>query len=824
MDIRLRTSSDHIRNSYSNIASTLRMSKADDAEEMLARCPSLKNFNDETFLRSGNPRFSGDMILLSRIRQCQGRLNDAIRLSSKALTLPQSMLGNRLKTCDSLYLVAEMLRQGENIASAISLMQECISISETLPEGKGYLARAHYKISLLYTEDSNEPQMQVHQEIARSLKQEILGEALGEAWHGARVILRQVSPESTHIFDLLLELYRTCNGQWEDFADQVSIPKSSIEEFLEYAAVFLGNIGNYYGRGDQKFIPRLPKEDLRRICTRSTKATELYNAVSEPMYARRPSSLGFPSKVAQSSYYPGDLCLTRQEIDQVSKELEVASIYPENTRITKVNANGKTIYNVLQASVEKNDGHSQKISSQDSSISLYLLRGDHSEELSRVCSSLEKAKQYAANGLQRDIIEQYLLSFRSGDMEIFRESQKLWVKDIKPSVETQFGFVEPYRDPYGIRAEFEGLVAFVDEEETKMLTRLVDESAKYIRLLPWVSSAWKSDDKGPFEKEPFEPPDFTSLQVESQFNDIRQDVGFKNFMISNQIAAEYDSTRAAPAFIDPSDVEVYMASEYEAYYIWVVLHELLGHGTGKLLTQYGPDSFNFDITNPPLSPLTGKPIKSWYKPGQSWTGVFGDLATSIDECRAECVGAYLMDNEELLELCGFDRDKMSAADITYNVYLQLGLGGLRALENYIEDDQTWGQAHSRAHFAIFRTLLSAPDSFLTIHHSPLSQTLTLRIDRSKLLTHGKPALAALLLRLHIYRCTADVAACRRYFEDLTSVQGVFAEWRRIVLREKRTRKVLVQANTVLEADGSVALREYEASKEGMVRSWAERGV
>ena len=60
IDIRLRTKSDRIGNSYSNMSSTLlRMGKADEAEEMLARCPSLRNFNDETFLRSGNPRFSG---------------------------------------------------------------------------------------------------------------------------------------------------------------------------------------------------------------------------------------------------------------------------------------------------------------------------------------------------------------------------------------------------------------------------------------------------------------------------------------------------------------------------------------------------------------------------------------------------------------------------------------------------------------------------------------------------------------------------------------------------------------------------------------------
>lgn len=60
IDIRLRSHSDLIGNSYSNMASTLlRMGKPDEAEEMLKRCPSLKKFTDETFLNNNNPRFSG---------------------------------------------------------------------------------------------------------------------------------------------------------------------------------------------------------------------------------------------------------------------------------------------------------------------------------------------------------------------------------------------------------------------------------------------------------------------------------------------------------------------------------------------------------------------------------------------------------------------------------------------------------------------------------------------------------------------------------------------------------------------------------------------
>lgn len=45
------------------------------------------------------------------------------------------------------------------------------------------------------------------------------------------------------------------------------------------------------------------------------------------------------------------------------------------------------------------------------------------------------------------------------------------------------GFVEPYRDPHGTRAEFEGLVAISDAEETKALQRLVDNSTNISLVL-----------------------------------------------------------------------------------------------------------------------------------------------------------------------------------------------------------------------------------------------------------------------------------------------------------------------------------------------------
>lgn len=203
--------------------------------------------------------------------------------------------------------------------------------------------------------------------------------------------------------------------------------------------------------------------------------------------------------------------MSRPEITRVSEILEENSIYAENTRIRKVVVDGTPRFEVLQGSIE-NDDRPQELRGSVSGSPVILIRGDHSEELAKINEYLGEACKYAANDYQKRFIQKYQRSFQTGNIETHKESQRIWVKDIKPAVETQFGFIEPYRDPFGVRAEFEGLVALVDTEETQLLTKLVENSAKFIRRLPWAEcSNGDNDGKGPFEKDLFEPPDFTSL-------------------------------------------------------------------------------------------------------------------------------------------------------------------------------------------------------------------------------------------------------------------------------------------------------------------------
>jgi dipeptidyl-peptidase-3 len=75
---------------------------------------------------------------------------------------------------------------------------------------------------------------------------------------------------------------------------------------------------------------------------------------------------------------------------------------------------------------------------------------------------------------------------------------------------------------------------------------------------------------------------------------------------------------------------IYQKYRDPSFEVQVGLHELTGHGCGKLLQETAPGEFNFDAKNPPVSPLTNEPVTTWYKPGQTWGSVFGGLAGAYE--------------------------------------------------------------------------------------------------------------------------------------------------------------------------------------------------
>ncbi|GAB1211055.1 hypothetical protein ATERTT37_000167 [Aspergillus terreus] len=624
-----------------------------------------------------------------------------------------------------------------------------------------------------------------------------------------------------------MDVYHACGGKWDTLVSQCDITSDELTRFLEYAASFLSNLGNFYGEGDQKYVPDLSVEALQKIANISAKAKVGLEKVIGPMFAVPPFNLGYLDKNAQSSYYPSPELISKEEIAKVSEVMENHSIGPENTRIRKLVEDGKPTYHLLQASAETG--------LHELADGIFLARGDHCEELSKVCLALAKAKEYAGNSKQSQFLAQYIECFRTGSLEAFQESQKAWVTDVAARVENLVGFIEPYRDPAGIRSEWEAMVGIADPDETSRLKRFVEMSTVIIRQLPWAVEG-VNDGKGPFEKTPFEAPDFTSVHALAicgsvvfeaanlpNYEYIRETCGFKNIVLANRLSVN-NNPKLPCHWVDPSELKHFKSTTHIVRFITTAIHELIGHGTGKLLSETTPGVYNFDKQNPPISPLSGKAVTSYYLPGQTWTSVFGNLAGTVEECRAILVSEYLMDNKELLSIFGYTDDiEITAEDLLYTTYLNIGVDGLQALEHYSVQNKAWGQVHHQAHFSILKHLLQEGGGVIGISSDPITSTLTVHVDRTKILSHGKPALGRYLCRLHIWRCTADISHCKEFHEPMCAVDGVYEQWRQIVCSKPKPRWKFVQPNTFVNG-GDVELKVYEESNEGIIQSWAERGI
>lgn len=641
---------------------------------------------------------------------------------------------------------------------------------------------------------------------------------------GTRAVLRSVSPESESIFDLIMKIDTVLSHDYT----KLNIPAGDLQYYLEYASMLLANLGNYKSFGDTKFIPRLEQSQFQKFIDEinNNDISKLFNDIKSSIYDinEKTALLGDPSNGNISGYYLNDV--TQIEGQAVDSALAKNNIMPENIRVERISST-EFIVHIASAFKSNATGYYPELIEFEiedgRKASLTFKFGDHSREFTKIVENLTLAKEYASNSTQILMIEQYIQSFMTGSMKAHFDSQKYWVKDIKPQVETNIGFIETYRDYLGTKGEWEGLVAMVNKDRTAKFGSLVDNAKTFIKDLPWSNE---------FEKDKFTPPDFTSLEVLTfagsgcpaginipNYDKIRINVGFKNVSLGNVLSAK--SSKEPISFISEEDQELYEKYRVEAFEVQVGIHELLGHGTGKLLMELDDGKFNFDKEMPPLGVDGKTPVKTFYKKGETWGSLFGSIAGAYEECRAEAVAMYLGTNREILSIFGFNTKK-EQDDIIYVMYLSMCRAGFCGMEYY--NDGKWGQAHCQARYAILKTYLDAGNGLVKLESFDKKkkfEDLVIKVDREKIESVGQEAIGDLLKKLHIYKCSGNFVEGSEFFKLQSDVDDEMMKYRGIVLEKKLPRKQLIQANTVKSEIGVLCV-EYEESELGMIESFTQR--
>lgn len=147
---------------------------------------------------------------------------------------------------------------------------------------------------------------------------------------------------------------------------------------------------------------------------------------------------------------------------------------------------------------------------------IFVVKGDHSEELFKICFALAKSKDYVGGSTQIQFLTHYIECFRAGNLKAFKKSQKAWVIDVSAMVEHLIGSTEPYHESTGVRSKREAMVGIVDPNGTSKLKLFVQGSRALIRQLPWALEG-VNDGKEPFKKSLFEAPELTSVHGKTHF-------------------------------------------------------------------------------------------------------------------------------------------------------------------------------------------------------------------------------------------------------------------------------------------------------------------
>lgn len=184
------------------------------------------------------------------------------------------------------------------------------------------------------------------------------------------------------------------------------------------------------------------------------------------------------------------------------------------------------------------------------------------------------------------------------------------------------------------------------------------------------------------------------------YDTIRQSEGFKNVSLGNVLAASYGAGDKPVSFIRAEDQALFKKWKSEAFEVQVGIHELLGHGSGKLFHQGTADSDAL-VESKMLHPITQEPITGpFYPRGSTWDSTFGKIASTYEECRAECSGIFLCLEQSVLEIFGHETRQLDGeggiSDIVYTNWLLMVRAGLLGLEFYTPETKGWRQAHMQA--------------------------------------------------------------------------------------------------------------------------------
>jgi dipeptidyl-peptidase III len=374
-------------------------------------------------------------------------------------------------------------------------------------------------------------------------------------------------------------------------ARPAGIDAASMEKISEFAKLFWGNRGNHNDTTSQKFLPTFTFEELQKAALTAQKNGAFRTAYGDLPPLATPADLTRELERLKPSLFDPDFepMITAKspvggkDVIQASsntfyqgvtlaKLKDFKDTHGLNSRVVK-DANGKITEEVYRAGTA--DGK--------------IAPGLYATYLKKANEYLRKARSYAESQ-QAEAIDHLIRYYETGDYAEWVAFGTVWVQN-DATVDFDNGFIEVYRDVRGAKGSSQSFVTITDEAVTSAMKKLAENAGYFEQKAPWDEKYKRQSFKLPVVKAVetlIETGDFSVTTIGDNLpneNEIHEKYGSKNFLFTGSQRAFDAATGHKSAREFAADaVAVARIEKYgtQAEDMMTALHEVIGHGSGKL--------------------------------------------------------------------------------------------------------------------------------------------------------------------------------------------------------------------------------------------------
>ena len=677
-------------------------------------------------------------------------------------------------------------------------------------------------------------------------------------WTGQIIDLFQTSYESPALF-MIFQMFFGSFEKIDDLENQIikkdeQITPEMINNFLEYAAKFYSNFGNYTIK-KKKFFPEFNKsesesqaifENILKTSTRYTEFSSIWQIIKCIIFDKSENviNIDLEEKEGKNCYYLGGI--KKEQIQSTDGFLLSKDISLLNTRLFYYNSQVITLIGSITEKQENCDND------------IVLLYGEFAPFLKIITDNLKKAKEHTTKEAEGELIEDYIKFFTDGDIKYHKESQKKWVElDSQGDkgwneidIDYNIGWNEVDMDPLSARGLFEGFVGFTDNFMSKKYEQIINIIPQLIKELPWSQDFNESDEDN--EKKIIEFKSFEIIcfakkgcpygKTLPNYTDIKKQPGVKNFIFSN-VFPNFKEIEDNYYYLNQKDKELIINFYQPAIKIMTSLKFLIGYNIGKLFKyeknqETNEEIYNFDKNI--INPLTNKVIENFenlYKKDENIENRFQYNTLIINECISTLVSLYLCGNESVQEI--FYVNKIDNKSVTHACWLLFFTQVISNLNSYNEKEKFWILEQGQIGWIIFNYILSEQKESEELIKIELDETdkekekekeekdkekksFKLIINKELFTDSVNDIISKLLQRLYIDKCLGNVDDVLEIINKYSIIdKEKILEVKKIIEKDVENTPLYLFHNLKM-VENKVVYTSYKNNKEGIIQSNLER--